>query len=168
LYYEEERQKNFPSKKEYKKDKEDSEEKDKGKEKDKEKDKEKEKEIKDKEDSKKDKHKKPKTVDKEKEKKKRARENEEGSPPRRSKKRRVDSASESSEETKLGFEHGDTAEAIVGARKQGSKIQLYVHWKDKNICSFVDAAICNQKIPQKVIEYYEERLRLEPEEKKRA
>jgi len=50
---------------------------------------------------------------------------------------------------------------IVGARMINNVLHLYLQWKNKDICSFVPAEQCNKKIPQKVIEFYESRLKFE-------
>jgi len=61
----------------------------------------------------------------------------------------------------VGFDYGDKVQDIVGARLIKNVLYLYVLWKEKNICSFVPAEICNKKVPQKVIEFYESRLNFE-------
>eukprot|EP01126_Amoeba_proteus_P033264 TRINITY_DN3262_c0_g1_i32.p1 TRINITY_DN3262_c0_g1~~TRINITY_DN3262_c0_g1_i32.p1 ORF type:complete len:178 (-),score=41.36 TRINITY_DN3262_c0_g1_i32:193-726(-) len=58
----------------------------------------------------------------------------------------------------IGFDHGDEILEIIGARKSEGEIQFYVHWKDKNVCTYVPASDCNVRVPQKVIEFYEKRL----------
>jgi len=61
----------------------------------------------------------------------------------------------------VGFDYGDKVQDIVGARMIKNVLHLYVQWKVKNVCSFVPAEICNKKIPQKVIEFYEGRIKFE-------
>uniref|UniRef100_A0A6B2LJR9 Chromo domain-containing protein n=1 Tax=Arcella intermedia TaxID=1963864 RepID=A0A6B2LJR9_9EUKA len=61
----------------------------------------------------------------------------------------------------VGFDHGDKVQEIVGARIIKNVLHLYVQWKGKNVCSFVPADVCNKKIPQKVIQFYESRIKFE-------
>eukprot|EP01130_Rhizamoeba_saxonica_P019195 TRINITY_DN9856_c0_g1_i1.p1 TRINITY_DN9856_c0_g1~~TRINITY_DN9856_c0_g1_i1.p1 ORF type:complete len:147 (+),score=32.47 TRINITY_DN9856_c0_g1_i1:197-637(+) len=61
----------------------------------------------------------------------------------------------------VGFENGDKVEEIVGAKYIGDVLHVYILWEGKNICTFVPATIVNEKIPQKVIEFYERRLKFE-------
>eukprot|EP01127_Copromyxa_protea_P003577 TRINITY_DN13377_c0_g1_i1.p1 TRINITY_DN13377_c0_g1~~TRINITY_DN13377_c0_g1_i1.p1 ORF type:complete len:181 (-),score=51.39 TRINITY_DN13377_c0_g1_i1:57-599(-) len=60
----------------------------------------------------------------------------------------------------VGFDFGDTVEEIIGACMIEGKLNLYVQWKDKG-CTFVSSSICNKKIPQQVIEFYESRMKFE-------
>eukprot|EP01125_Pyxidicula_operculata_P019732 TRINITY_DN716_c4_g1_i1.p1 TRINITY_DN716_c4_g1~~TRINITY_DN716_c4_g1_i1.p1 ORF type:complete len:287 (-),score=95.47 TRINITY_DN716_c4_g1_i1:368-1183(-) len=59
----------------------------------------------------------------------------------------------------VGFKKGDKVENIVGARMIDNQLNLYVQWKGKNTCTFVPASQCNRIIPQKVIEFYESRIK---------
>jgi hypothetical protein len=61
----------------------------------------------------------------------------------------------------VGFDRGDEIQEIVGARIIRGKLCLYILWKGKNICTFVPAELCNKYAPQKVISFYESRLRFE-------
>jgi len=65
----------------------------------------------------------------------------------------------------VGFEHGDQVQDIIGARVE-NELMLYVSWKDKDVSTFIPARVANIKIPQKVISFYESRLKFElpPEE----
>jgi len=58
----------------------------------------------------------------------------------------------------VGFQFGDTPETILGGRMKDGAIHLYIKWVGKEARTFVPASICNQKIPQKVIAFYESRL----------
>mmetsp|Transcript_17514 Transcript_17514/g.24305 ORF Transcript_17514/g.24305 Transcript_17514/m.24305 type:complete len:248 (-) Transcript_17514:34-777(-) len=65
------------------------------------------------------------------------------------------------QEEKAGFEFGDSVENIIGARMINGELNLYCSWKGKTTCTFVPAKVCNIRIPQQVIAFYESRLRFE-------
>jgi chromobox protein 5 len=58
----------------------------------------------------------------------------------------------------IGFQFSDSVESILGGRMKDGMLQFYIKWKGKDSRTFVPASICNQKIPQQVIEFYESRL----------
>jgi len=62
----------------------------------------------------------------------------------------------------FGFEYGDDVLDIIGARMD-DELKLFVSWNrgPEPPCSFVPARIANLKIPQKVIAFYESRLKFE-------
>eukprot|EP01128_Nolandella_sp_AFSM9_P012853 TRINITY_DN9691_c0_g1_i1.p1 TRINITY_DN9691_c0_g1~~TRINITY_DN9691_c0_g1_i1.p1 ORF type:complete len:134 (+),score=30.74 TRINITY_DN9691_c0_g1_i1:38-403(+) len=57
------------------------------------------------------------------------------------------------------FEAGDKVAEILGARMIDGVLHLYVNWAESDACSFVVAETCNQRIPQKVISFYESRVK---------
>jgi len=77
------------------------------------------------------------------------------SPTKAKKRAKLDEAAE------VGFEYGDEVESILGAKKEADKLMLYVSWRGKNECTFVPAEVANVKIPQKVIAFYESRIKFE-------
>jgi len=79
-----------------------------------------------------------------------------GATPTKGRKRpKLDDAAE------VGFEYGDEVESILGAKKDGERLMLYVAWKGKNECTFIPAELANMKIPQMVIAFYESRIKFE-------
>eukprot|EP00092_Neocalanus_flemingeri_P041352 GFUD01045026.1.p1 GENE.GFUD01045026.1~~GFUD01045026.1.p1 ORF type:complete len:169 (-),score=42.37 GFUD01045026.1:140-646(-) len=61
------------------------------------------------------------------------------------------------EKTK-GFSRGLTAEKIIGVRKEPEKMFFLIKWKGSEDTDFVNAKEVKLKIPQVVIEFYEEKL----------
>eukprot|EP00092_Neocalanus_flemingeri_P023078 GFUD01025021.1.p1 GENE.GFUD01025021.1~~GFUD01025021.1.p1 ORF type:complete len:174 (+),score=43.14 GFUD01025021.1:98-619(+) len=61
------------------------------------------------------------------------------------------------EKTK-GFARGLTAEKIIGVRKEPEKMFFLIKWKGSEDTDFVNAKEAKLKIPQVVIEFYEEKL----------
>merc|ERR1712112_220432 len=59
---------------------------------------------------------------------------------------------------KEGFARGLQAEKIIGIRKDPEKLFFLVKWKGTDDKDFVDAKEAKMKIPQIVIEFYEEKL----------
>merc|ERR1712059_39312 len=58
-----------------------------------------------------------------------------------------------------GFGRGLTAEKIIGIRKEAKdKLFFLVKWKGSEECDFINAKEAKAKIPQVVIEFYEEKL----------
>ena len=57
-----------------------------------------------------------------------------------------------------GFARGLTAEKIIGIRKEPEKLFFLVKWKGTEDTDFVEAREAKMKIPQVVIEFYEEKL----------
>eukprot|EP00029_Vermamoeba_vermiformis_P004421 TRINITY_DN14960_c0_g1_i1.p1 TRINITY_DN14960_c0_g1~~TRINITY_DN14960_c0_g1_i1.p1 ORF type:complete len:215 (+),score=47.09 TRINITY_DN14960_c0_g1_i1:713-1357(+) len=74
-------------------------------------------------------------------------------------KRELESLLEPDKNVKVGFEHGDTVQELIGARMIDGQLMFYVRWKGKNICTYVPAPTINSKAPQIVIKFYETRLR---------
>jgi hypothetical protein len=74
-------------------------------------------------------------------------------------KREPESLLEPDKNVKVGFEHGDTVQELIGARMIEGQLTFYVRWKGKNICTYVPAPTMNSKAPQTVIKFYESRLR---------
>lgn len=62
------------------------------------------------------------------------------------------------EKPKEGFARGLQAEKIIGIRKDPEKLLFLVKWKGSVDKDFVDAKEAKMKIPQVVIEFYEEKL----------
>ena len=62
------------------------------------------------------------------------------------------------EKVKEGFARGLQAEKIIGIRKDPEKLFFLVKWKGTDDKDFVDAKEAKLKIPQVVIEFYEEKL----------
>ena len=62
------------------------------------------------------------------------------------------------EKMKEGFARGLQAEKIIGIRKDPEKLFFLVKWKGTEDKDFVDAKEAKLKIPQIVIEFYEEKL----------
>lgn len=62
------------------------------------------------------------------------------------------------ERFKEGFARGLPAEKIIGIRKEGEKLFFLIKWKGVEDRDFVDAKEAKMKIPQTVIEFYEEKL----------
>ena len=59
---------------------------------------------------------------------------------------------------KEGFTRGLPAEKIIGIRKDTDKLFFLIKWKGVEDRDFVDAKEAKMKIPQTVIEFYEEKL----------
>merc|ERR1712129_374055 len=57
-----------------------------------------------------------------------------------------------------GFSRGLAAEKIIGIRKEPEKIFFLIKWKGTEETDFVNAKEAKLKIPQVVIEFYEEKL----------
>ena len=57
-----------------------------------------------------------------------------------------------------GFGRGLTAEKIIGIRKETDKLFFLIKWKGSEDTDFVDSREAKMKIPQIVIEFYEEKL----------
>merc|ERR1711864_49955 len=57
-----------------------------------------------------------------------------------------------------GFARGLQAEKIIGLRKEGDKIFFLLRWKGTKETDFVNAKEVKLKVPQVVIEFYEEKL----------
>lgn len=51
-----------------------------------------------------------------------------------------------------------TVEEILGAKEDDGKIEFLVKWRNDDDVDWVPAEIANQRIPQLVIEFYEERI----------
>ena len=62
------------------------------------------------------------------------------------------------EKAKEGFARGLQAEKIIGIRKDTEKLYFLVKWKGTEDRDFVDAKDAKQRIPQIVIDFYEEKL----------
>ena len=61
-------------------------------------------------------------------------------------------------EKQRGFGRGLSAEKIIGLRKETDKIFFLIKWKGSEDTDFVDSREAKMKIPQTVIEFYEEKL----------
>ena len=57
-----------------------------------------------------------------------------------------------------GFGRGLQAEKIIGIRKEPGKLSFLIKWKGTEDTDFVDSREAKMKIPQVVIEFYEEQL----------
>ncbi|VDD88370.1 unnamed protein product [Enterobius vermicularis] len=62
------------------------------------------------------------------------------------------------EEVKNGFEQGLEPEKIIGGTLSHGQIMLLIKWKGKEAASLVPSKIANEKCPQMVIKFYEERI----------
>jgi len=78
------------------------------------------------------------------------------------KKQDINTYPSSDHDLKVGFEHGDEVQDIIGARME-DELFLYVSWNRKPDypMSFIPARVANEKIPQKVIAFYESRLKFD-------
>ena len=63
-----------------------------------------------------------------------------------------------------GFARGLDAETITGATFDTGQIFFSVKWKDTDICDIVPAQEANIKIPELVIQFYEDRMEWSDEE----
>merc|ERR1711970_1653396 len=61
-------------------------------------------------------------------------------------------------EKSKGFARGLQAEKIIGIRKEPEKMFFLIKWKGSDETDFVNAKEAKLKIPQIVIEFYEEKL----------
>ena len=61
-------------------------------------------------------------------------------------------------EKSRGFGRGLSAEKIIGIRKETDKLFFLIKWKGSEDTDFVDSREAKMKIPQTVIEFYEEKL----------
>ena len=57
-----------------------------------------------------------------------------------------------------GFARGLLVEKIIGVRKEADKMFFLVKWKGANDADFVDSREVKMKIPQVVLDFYEEKL----------
>jgi len=71
-------------------------------------------------------------------------------------------ATEGSKAKPVGFEFGDTVDTVLGAKQFDGELNLFCSWVGRNDCSYVPAKVANLKVPQKIIAFYESRLRFEP------
>eukprot|EP01132_Coremiostelium_polycephalum_P005262 gene5262-6550_t len=57
----------------------------------------------------------------------------------------------------VGFEYNDVVEEIVGC-KQFNKLAFYIKWVGRDELSWVESDVLRYKDPQKLIDFYEERI----------
>ncbi|KAL6065753.1 Chromobox protein 5 [Balamuthia mandrillaris] len=64
----------------------------------------------------------------------------------------------------VGFEHGDEVDTIFGVDVDEEGLKFLVSWRGKTRRSFVASSVLKQLIPQRLIAWYESRLRFSPGE----
>ncbi|CAG0891261.1 unnamed protein product [Darwinula stevensoni] len=65
---------------------------------------------------------------------------------------------EAEKKDEKGIEEGLVPEQIVGAAQTNGQLCFVIKWKDKDDAEIMPAAVANEKFPELVIRFYEERI----------
>ena len=68
-------------------------------------------------------------------------------------------------QNKIGFERGLSAEQIVGCTTSGAQLFFLVKWKDTDLCDLIESKEANDRCPDLVHQFYEDRMTWDSEPK---